>query len=411
MEQREQFERVLTKKDLIILGLGNIIGIGILIIVSNIAKNCGNYSWLAMGIAGIFALLTSLSYSEIASAFHNNSSEIGFVKYAFNTNIGANIVGILIFLTEIIILASISQGFGLYFTNIFTSANPIVISILAIIFFSYINYRGIKLSAEFSKYFLAINIGIMFMLIIYGIMNIQSPKILIEKNANASDLIKGSVAALFCFLGFSANTNYISESKDPSQIPQVIIITTVFSIFCFTLVMISLQVGLGSKKIAASSAPLRDLIKIYFGQIGGIIFSVIALIFISNCLLLTCLTESRFLHSLIENISEPLSDLDMKSKYKTPYISIIIVCIITIGFILFFKSIDKTAIFGDILTICIFIMVNLIAIFLRYYDDEKMKRTYKMPLNIGKMPITAVLGVILGMGALIMLCKCGKDII
>jgi len=34
-----------------------------------------------------------------------------------------------------------------------------------------------------------------------------------------------------------------------------------------------------------------------------------------------------------------------------------------------------------------------------------------MPLNIGKMPITAVLGVILGMGALIMLCKCGKDII
>jgi amino acid transporter len=407
MDQREQFERVLSKNDLFILGLGNIIGIGILIIVSSVAKNCGNYSWLAMCIAGIFALLTALSYSEISSAFHNNSSEIGFVKYAFNTDMGANIIGIIIFITEIIILSSISQGFGLYFTNIFKSFNPIFVSILAVILFSYINYRGIKLSADFSKYFLAINVGIMFILIIYGIMNIKSSKILVEKNASASDLIKGSVAALFCFLGFSANTNYISESKDPSQIPQVIIITTLFSIFCFTLVMISLQVGLGSKQIANSTAPLRDLIKLYFGEIGGLIFSVIALAFISNCLLLTCLTESRFLHSLIENISQPLSDADMKSKYGTPYISIIIVCILTICCILFFKSINKTALFGDVLTIGIFIMVNMIAIFLRYYDDEKMKRTYIMPLNFGKLPITAVLGVILGCGALGMLCKNG----
>ena len=60
--------------------------------------------------------------------------------------------------------------------------------------------------------------------------------------------------------------------------------------------------------------------------------------------------------------------------------------------------------YADFITICMFIIVNFIAIWLRF-SDEDIKRTYKMPLNYGRLPLISVGGLLIGLFVIINLCK------
>jgi len=401
IQKESQYARVLSKNDLLFMSLSATVGVGVFIIIGHVSKSCGNYSWLAMLCAGIFSLLTAFSYAELSSIFNSNSTEYEYIKFASNSEKIATFAGTIIIISELLILASIAIGLGYYCCD-FLPCSPNLIAIGAILLFNYLNFKGIKLSAEFSKYALIIKLTIIILLIFLGLYNMKGTKFLIEKNKNVSDLVQASTFAIFSYVGFSAAINLTEEAKDPKDIPSVLITTTIITTILYIGITVALLIGLGSKRLGNSTTPLSDLSSVYFGHYGYIIFKALAIIALSDTLLMTSIMESRYIHSIIENYVPNFNKIDIHPTYKTPYISILVVVIITISFIILFKSISKTSIYGDIITICIFIIVNFIAIGLRFSDD--VKRNYTMPLNIGKIPIPSVLGVIIGIFVIYNLC-------
>ena len=408
MNNKTKYERVLSKNDLLFMSLSATVGVGVFIIIGHVSKSCGNYSWLAMLCAGLFALLTAYSYAELSSIFNSNSTEYEYIKFASKSDKVATIAGLIIIISELLILSSIAIGLGHYCCS-FIPCNPNIIAIGAILLFNYLNFRGIKLSASFSKYALIIKLSIIIILIFLGIYNIKSSSVLIQKNQNVSDMVKASTFAIFSYVGFSAAINLTEEAKDPKDIPSVLITTTLITTVLYIGITIALLIGLGSKKLSNSTTPLSDLSEVYFGNYGYIIFKVLAIIALSDTLLMTSIMESRYIHSIIENYVPNFSQIDIHSYYKTPYISILVVVLISISFIILLKSISKISIYGDIITIIVFIIINLITIRLRFIEDEKIKRNYTIPYNIGKVPIPSLLGSIVGIFVIYNLCKNYKN--
>ena len=79
-------------------------------------------------------------------------------------------------------------------------------------------------------------------------------------------------------------------------------------------------------------------------------------------------------------------------KHRTPHIAIIFVMIISLMFC-FIKEIDLIAELTNFTIFITFALINLSLIFLRY-KEPGLERPYKAPLNTGKFPIMAFLGII-----------------
>jgi APA family basic amino acid/polyamine antiporter len=77
---------------------------------------------------------------------------------------------------------------------------------------------------------------------------------------------------------------------------------------------------------------------------------------------------------------------------QTPYVAILVTGIIAIAF-LFFKEVEVLAAISDVGIFILFFIVNLSNIVLRYRRPD-LHRSWSAPLNIGRLPVISVLGVI-----------------
>jgi APA family basic amino acid/polyamine antiporter len=79
-------------------------------------------------------------------------------------------------------------------------------------------------------------------------------------------------------------------------------------------------------------------------------------------------------------------------KRRTPWIAIIITTILSVAFI-FADDIRLVASITDFFIFILFVIINMSLIYLRY-RSPRLKRGFRVPLNIGKMPVLPVLGII-----------------
>ncbi len=78
---------------------------------------------------------------------------------------------------------------------------------------------------------------------------------------------------------------------------------------------------------------------------------------------------------------------------KTPYIAVLLTGLLSIVFVFFGKEIDVIANVANFIIFFSFFFVNLSVIILRY--KNKSKRSFKIPLNIGKFPVLPLIGALL----------------
>jgi 2-polyprenyl-3-methyl-5-hydroxy-6-metoxy-1,4-benzoquinol methylase len=92
--------RELSFADVVIAGIGTIIGAGIFAVLGVAAARAGNAIWISFCIAGIAAAFTALSYAEFASMFPRAGAEFDYISEAFGRKPGF-ISGLLILIVLI----------------------------------------------------------------------------------------------------------------------------------------------------------------------------------------------------------------------------------------------------------------------------------------------------------------------
>jgi len=381
-------------------GVGIILGAGIYALIGEAAGIAGNAVWLSFIVAAIIAAFSGLSYAELSSMFPKASGEYEYARKPFGKTIGF-ITGWMVIFGAAAAGAAVALGFGGYFAALF--GTPIVIAaIAAVMIMAAINFYGIKQSARVAVALTLIEAGGLILIIFMGIpffgsVDYFAGPIASGFNGLFTGMFTGVIAAaaliFFAYIGFEDMVRLSEETKKPTKtIPKALILAILISTIIYILVAISAVSILGWETLGTSAAPLADVAATAFGENAFLILAIAALFSTFNTALLLMIAGSRIIYGM--SVQKALPEIldRVHPKRRTPWTAILLTTILCIGFILI-GNLKVVASVTNFFLFLLFIVVNLSAIGLRY-KYPKIKRGFRMPVNIGKMPVLALLGVI-----------------
>lgn len=396
-----KLRRELGLFEAVVYGVGVIVGAGVFALIGQAAGSAGNSLWLSFLISALVAIFTGLSYAELSAMYPKSVAEFIYVKKAYGSEFWAFIIGWLLIFTGIVGVATVSLGFSGYFFELFSfskelqSPITILVAIALTAILSFINFLGIKESSNLNIIFTSMEIIALIIIIILGVWKISySPTInYFEMPKGFGGVFSASIIVFFAYVGFEDVVNISEETKSPKKlIPLALLLSIAITTFIYILTSIS-AVNLASwQELSASQAPLALAASKVLGSNAFIFISVAALMATAGTSLLLLVATSRVLYGMANEGSFPRILARVHSKKKTPYIAVVAAMLVAICFVLVgnIESIAKVTSLGSLIAFC---AVNLSLIHLRFNKPE-IPRPFKTPLNIGKFPVIAFLGVI-----------------
>lgn len=381
-------KRSLGLFDVVVAGVGIILGAGIYALIGIAAGSAGNATWLSFLITALIAIFTGLSYAELSSMFKGDAGEFSYLKEAFNHKF-AFLISLSMIAAGFISAAAVALGFGGYLHGLINF--PILGgAILLVIAMSLINFKGIDDSSKFNKVstiieFLGLIIIILLATGYYGKVNY------FEMPQGFSGVFSAAALVFFAYMGFESIIKLRDETKNPERnIPLGVIYSIIISAILYVLVAIAAVSIVGWETLSTSKAPMATAAAAVLGSPAFLVLAIIALFSTSNTVLITLVTTSRMTYGISKEKYLPKALSKIHKKTRTPYVSIFVLMLITLIFILI-GDIEIVANLTNFFLFLTFASVNLALIVLRY-KNKTIKRPFKCPGNIGNFSLVALLG-------------------
>jgi len=418
---KAKLHRELTLWDATFYGVGIILGAGIYALIGTGAGIAGNMLWLSFIIAALIASFTGLSYAELSSMYPREAAEFVYTKKAFGRNMLAFLVEWVMIFAAIISVATVAFGFAGYFTHLFgVMIFAAIISVATVAFgfagyfthlfggdimwtatmlviaLSVLNFIGIKESARFNTIATLIEAGGLVLVVIVGLFFIGNTNVdyfELPTGVGFHGILMATALIFFAYIGFEDVANIAEEVKNPARIvPKALVLALAISTVLYILVAIAAIGITGWEKLSASKAPLTDVVTHAIPQ-ASLLMSVIALFATSNTVLIMLIVCSRMLYGMSSQHSLPKALSKIHPKHGTPYVSVAVVGLLSIGSLILGKNIKTVALLTDLGIFIAYFFVNLSLLVLRYRVKDS-KRPFKVPGNIGKFSVLAFLGVV-----------------
>lgn len=187
MNNTTSFKPTLGLFDATMIVAGSMIGSGIFIVSADITRNVGSAGWLIMVwlITGFMTLTAALSYGELSAMFPKAGGQYVYLKESYNPLIGFLYGWSFFSVIQTGTIAAVGVAFckfaGYFFPSLeLTDANVLltigslkiytaqIVSIILIIFLTYINTRGIKGGKLIQTTFTVTKLLSLFGLIVFG---------------------------------------------------------------------------------------------------------------------------------------------------------------------------------------------------------------------------------------------------
>lgn len=389
MKGESELKKELNLLEITLVGIGNILGAGIYVLMGKAAGLAGNMVWFSFLFAGATAALSALSYMELASMYPRAGAEYEFVKRAFGDRIGL-FVGLLVVFFVVITSSAVALGFGRYFSNLFGNGY-LSAAVGLFIFLSLIMVYGIKESARLAILISLIEVSGLLIVIYTGLPYLGTVNYL--ETPDLSGIFESSTLIFFAFLGFEDIVRLSQETKDAEKTtPKALLIAIFFTVFLYMCVAVSAVSVLDFRILGLSEVPLADVVAVSLGSEAFVLMSWIALFSTMNTVLVVMLGGSRIVYGMAYSGSLPKSLSRVHPSYHTPWVAIFGLTCLSVLFVLF-RDISIVANIANFMIFVVFFMVNLSLIKLRYTDPGR-NRPFKVPLNIGRFPLLPLLGAL-----------------
>ena len=186
-DNQDHFKRELGLLDGTMLVVGSMIGSGIFIVSSDIARQVGSAGWLTLIwlLAGLITMVAAVSYGELSAMFPKAGGQYVYLKEAYNKLI-AFLYGWSFFaVIQTGTIAAVGVGFSkfaaylvpalsneniLYEIGSFQLNAAQIVSIITIVLLTYVNSRGVKNSKMMQTVLTVIKILSLFGLIVFGFL-------------------------------------------------------------------------------------------------------------------------------------------------------------------------------------------------------------------------------------------------
>lgn len=380
-------KRVFGLPTLIIYGVGDILGAGIYAVVGKIAGLAGTLVWASFLVAMVVAAFTALSYAELGSRIPQSGGVACFVHRAFHTNWLSVLVGWLMFCTCLVSMATLSKAFAGYL-NAFIPAIPGWLIILALFAaLAFVNFRGMQESSALNIFCTTLEVSGLLIVVLVAASFLLGTDAAVPPVAAAtgeapgwSAVVQGAALAFYAFVGFEDIVNVAEEVKNPERnVPKAILLALAIAGGVYVLVSwLAVQI-VSPEALAASNAPLLDVVRQAQPSFPSVIFTVIALFAVLNTALLNFITASRLLYGMARERLLPAWVGKLHPRRQTPYRTLIVILPIAI-FLALSGTLQFLAGTTATLILAMFCLVNLSLLIIK--RREPRSTGFRVPLAV-----------------------------
>ncbi|MBE9010628.1 amino acid permease [Pseudanabaenaceae cyanobacterium LEGE 13415] len=322
----DSLKRVFGLPTLVIYGVGDILGAGIYAVVGRIAGLSQHLVWASFIVAMIVAAFTALSYAEMGSRFPKSGGVAYFVHRAFRTDWLSTLVGWLMFCTCVISMATISRAFAGYVIAVAPGLPEWLIVLALFAGLTFVNFRGMKESSALNVLCTTLEVsGLIIVILVTSLFLLggnaaTTPIAPTTQEVGWVAVIQGAALAFYAFIGFEDIVNVAEEVNHPERnVPRAIVLSLSIAGIIYILVSwLSVQV-LDPTTLAASKAPLLDVVRRAQPAIPPITFTIIAAFAVLNTALLNFVTASRLIYGMSREGLLPAWFSRLHPERSTPY--------------------------------------------------------------------------------------------
>jgi APA family basic amino acid/polyamine antiporter len=437
-----ELKKSLGALNLILLGIGCIIGTGIFVLTGHAAAQAaGPGIMISFVITGTLCALVALCYAELASAIPVSGSAYSY-SYASMGEMLAWIMGILLVLEYGLAASTVAVGWSGYVVSLLhdfgvdipaaytaahdaTHPNAIVNlpALLAILAVTALLVVGVSESATVNNVIVVIKVGVVIAFIIIGaphvntalwspivpaqvpdspsahgpIMNqIGSALFNVITGQNTAKygiggLIAGAATVFFAYIGFEAVSTAGAESKNPKRdmpigiIGSLAICTVLYILTCAVLVGL---VKYDQLNVPAPIALAVDSLGAQYSWFAKVV-KVGAICGLSSVMLVLIYGQTRIFYTMARDGLIPTVFANVHKSFKTPWVNTIAVGLLASSFA-GFLGLDILSDVTNVGTLAAFAIVCITVVYLRYARPQ-MERPFKTPL----FPVVPILGAIM----------------
>ena len=217
----KEFNRTLTLKNSIYLGLSSMIGAGLFNNIATTAKISSYGSILGLLLASTLAIANASSSAQLSSLFPKTG---GTYLYA-NELLGkpyAVVAGTVFIIGKTISCVAIALTVGNYISSVYGKEIGVILCLLVFL----LSFSGIHKTAEIAKWFVLIIFGL---LLFYAFSIISTPNINLSipvfESVSVDNILLSASIWFFAFTGYSRLATFGEEIKNPKEIIPTAIFT------------------------------------------------------------------------------------------------------------------------------------------------------------------------------------------
>ncbi|TPG34435.1 amino acid permease [Mycolicibacterium hodleri] len=424
-ESEHQLRKELGPVQLVVFGVGVILGTGIFVLTGEAAgEKAGPAIALSFVFSGIACALAALCYAEFASTVPVAGSAYTF-SYASLGEIVAWIIGWDLILELGLGASTVAVGWSSYFADLMKSIGITIpgwaygeghnlVAAAIVLILTAVLCVGIKISSQINFVFVVIKVAIVLFVIVAGLFFIKmsnySPFIPPSGSASAagaevtpsllqdlglspgafgvSGIFTGAALVFFAYIGFDIVATAAEETKNPQRDMPIGIFGSL-AICTVLYVAVSLVVtGMVKYTDIKIEAPLAEAFRSVGHPAFATVISIGAIIGLTTVMMVLMLGQSRVFFAMSRDRLLPPTFAKVSPRFGTPLRTTILTGSV-VALISTFVPLSELAELVNIGTLFAFVLVAIGVLVLRRSRPD-LKRAFRCP-GVPVVPVLAVL--------------------
>jgi amino acid transporter len=367
-----------------------IVGAGVYSVIGSAAGLAHQSLWLSFVVGAGVAMLTALSYAEMATSFPVAGAEYVYLRKAWpGADWLAFSVGSILLLGGAATAATVEMAFAGYL-RVFFDVPAIAAAGLLLALCTAVGIWGLRESSWLNIAFTLIEVAGLLMVVAAALWSdIRLP----SQPAGAEPAVLAAAALLFfVYLGFEEVANLAEEVRDPARdLPMALFISLGVTTALYVMVAVALVSIAATADLAASEAPLATAIENVWPRAGNLL-SGVALFATANTVLITLIATSRLAFAMGRDGEIPGVFAKVLPGRLTPWIA----TLLTFGLAVILLPAGSVKILAEISSfaaLLAFLSVNIALIVLRYRMPDH-PRPFRVPFAVGRLPILPLAAIV-----------------
>lgn len=428
--EKKSLHRSLGAFELMMLGVGAIIGTGIFVLTAEAAQKAGPGMMVSFVIAGFVCAVTALCYAEMASMIPVSGSAYTYT-YGILGELVAWVVGWALILEYTIAASAVAVGWSGYIVGLLANLHELVPflpnimvppalamgpgsggilnlpALLIALALTWLLVVGTKESARVTSLLVLIKIAALTVFVVLAIPAMHASNFVpFAPNGYIGKVGVSAAAAsiFFAYVGFDAVSTAAEETRDPNRNIPIGLIGSLMLCTVFYLLVSAGAIGTigaqpltgpggevlapGSPELAAACVGLNKLVcsheplafvlrELHWPNVGNLI-GLAAGLALPSVILMMLFGQSRIFFTMARDGLMPQMFAKLHPRYRTPHV----VTIFTGVFVSIFSALFPVGVLADISnsgTLFAFLLVSLGVMTLRVKDPSR-KRSFRAPM-------------------------------